>query len=124
MRLIRVAIAAAVAVSACGGDDGGGEIRFEGQEVQEARRGWTPELAALVDSGNAAYRTGNYDEAARIFQRGTREFPHHGATWFGLYMAEHARGNIAAADSALGRAEALTPSLPRDSAPQPPANGQ
>ena len=112
MRLIWV-VAGCAALVACGGAESGAEdIRFGGDEVQEARRGWAPELTALVDSGNAAYRTGNYEDAARLFRRGTREFPHQGASWFGLYMAEHALGNMAAADSALGRAEALTPSAP------------
>jgi hypothetical protein len=31
------------------------------------------------------------------------------AGWFGIYMAEHARGNIAAADSAMQRARMLSP---------------
>jgi hypothetical protein len=33
------------------------------------------------------------------------------AGWFGLHMAEAARGNQEAADSALNQAEALTPGL-------------
>ena len=119
MRTFRVAVAAAVIAmasgAACGGEDEGA-IRFEGEQIEQARRGWAPGLVAVVDSGNAAYRAGDYDEAARIFRGGTERFPHQGAPWFGLYMAEHARGNIAAADSALARSEALTPSLPRDSA--------
>ena len=113
MRACWTVIVACAALTACGGGQEEDEaIRFGGAEVDEARSGWPAELVALVDSGNAAYRTGNYDDAARHFRRGTAEFPHQGATWFGLYMAEHARGNMVAADSALGRAEALTPSAP------------
>lgn len=111
MRPIGV-VAVCLALVACDGEEGPDELQFQGDAVEAARQGWSAELAALVDSGNAAYRTGHYDEAARHFRRGTVEFPHQGAPWFGLYMAEHALGNMAAADSALGRAQALTPSLP------------
>lgn len=111
MRRFRVA-ALWLGLAACGGQEEQDGMQFQGEEVEAARQGWSPPLAALVDSGNAAYRSGRFAEAARLFRRGTVEHPHQGATWFGLYMAEHALGNVSAADSALARAEALTPSLP------------
>ena len=102
-------VVVAVALAACGGEESPEPIRFSGPEVDQARNSWAPELVALVDSGNAAYRTGHYDEARRLFTRGTTNHPHNGAVWFGLYMAEHALGNVEAADSALAKAENLTP---------------
>lgn len=98
-------------MTACGGAEQAEETRFEGAAVQEARAGWPDGLAAMVDSGNTAYREGRLDDAADLFERATQRFPHIGAPWFGLHMAEHARGNLEAADSARVKAEDLTPGI-------------
>lgn len=65
------------------------------------RADWPTGLAAVVDSGNAAYRAGDYREARRHFRAAARGAPDVGTAWFGVYMAERALGNQAAADSAL-----------------------
>lgn len=111
---IWMAAAMTLGLAACGGDgDAPEEMEFDGESVEEARAAWPEGLAERIDSGNVAYREGRYDESAEIFGRATEQNPHIGSTWFGLYMAEHARGNIEAADSALAQAEALTPGLRR-----------
>ena len=112
MSIRRWVIAGLLAAAACGGGEEPAERpRFSGEEVDAARSSWPEGLAAMVDSGNAAYRAGRLDEAADVFQRATTRYPHIGAPWFGLYMAEHARGNLEEADSALAKAEYLTPGL-------------
>jgi tetratricopeptide (TPR) repeat protein len=77
--------------------------------MEEARAGWPEGLAQLIDDANAAYSAGNYDEANELYRRAADMSPSITAAWFGIYMAEHARGNIAAADSAMARAQALAP---------------
>lgn len=69
----------------------------------EGRAEWPLGVVAAVDSGNAAYRAGDYQEARRHFRAAARAAPEVGTAWFGVYMAERALGNEAAADSALRR---------------------
>jgi tetratricopeptide (TPR) repeat protein len=109
--LMVVAVAGLTALAGC--DRGGDEdaMDFNGDAMEEARAGWPADLRAKVDSGNVAYREGRYDDAAAIYRRATDAHPDVAAGWFGLHMAEAARGNDAAADSARLRAEALTPGL-------------
>lgn len=61
-------------------------------------------VPAALDSGNAAYRSGDYRAALEQFQSITEEHPDVQAAWFGVYMAQRALGNAAAADSAMRRA--------------------
>ena len=75
------------------------------------RASWPAELTARVDSANLAYSEGRYEDAAATYHELSREHADVGAVWFGLYMAEHALGNDAVADSALARAEAIAPGL-------------
>lgn len=115
----------------CGGEGGQGnaEDRFSIENrgldaavdsVRSARRGAAggrngsggrgarsslPEgVPAALDSGNAAYRSGNYRAALEQFESITEEHPGVQAGWFGVYMAHRALGNAAAADSAMRRA--------------------
>jgi tetratricopeptide (TPR) repeat protein len=74
-----------------------------------ARESFPQEVVTQLDSGNAAYTTGNYQEALRHYQAAALAGPDIPSTWFGVYMAHHALGNIPAADSALERARARVP---------------
>lgn len=86
-------------------------------------RGWLTE-------GNTAYRAGAYAEARDLYRRAAEEMDDPSPAWFGVYMAERALGNDAAADSALRRAGGLgeasgmhpSPGADTDSAemPHPP----
>lgn len=62
------------------------------------------EIQSALDSGNAAYRAGNYRAALEQFESLTSEHPDVRAAWFGVFMAHRALGNTAAADSAMQRA--------------------
>lgn len=79
------------------------------QTMEQARANWPAGLSEVIDSANAAYSAGDYEGAAALYRRGSQMAPDVTATWFGIYMAEHARGNIAAADSAMQRAQSLAP---------------
>lgn len=74
------------------------------------------EALAQLDSGNVAYRAASYEQALRHYVRVTELAPDQATGWFGKYMAHHALGNLAAADSALRKAEEVAPgaSLIRD----------
>src|SRR5690554_366966 len=91
-------------------------MEFGGEDVDRARVDWPAGLSETMDRANLAYREGRYDEAADLFREAADAHPDIGSAWFGLYMAEHARGNMQAADSALARAESLTPGLNRSHA--------
>lgn len=97
-------------LTACGGGD---EVppqrrslgsRSQQQGESAPRPGMSPEAAAALDSGNAAYREGDYGAARRHFRAAVRIQPESEAAWFGVYMAERALGNADSARAALERA--------------------
>lgn len=71
---------------------------------QNSRTSLPAGVPSALDSGNAAYRAGNYHAALKQFESITRQHPDVRAGWFGVYMAQRALGNQAAADSAMRRA--------------------
>jgi Flp pilus assembly protein TadD len=78
------------------------------------------ETLAQIDSGNAAYRRGDFAAAVEAFGAVTAAAPDDPTGWFGLYMAHQSLGNAAAADSAITTARSLAPGaslirLPADS---------
>lgn len=118
-----------VAAAACGGEDDGEDGRRpfgdrpsaqtqgelpeghpdipgmgEGAPGGTVERDLPPTVTVHLDSGNAAYRSGDYESARRHFRAAAREDSSAGAAWFGVYMAERALGNELAADSALQKA--------------------
>jgi len=125
-------LAAAVILTACGGESGQssaeGRISISdrgldaavdsarsarrrsaasaarGRTGGAARSSLPPEIQAALDSGNAAYRSGDYRAALEQFETLASEHPDVRAAWFGVFMAHRALGNAAAADSAMRRA--------------------
>lgn len=79
------------------------------QDVRQAREELAPEVVAALDSGNAAYRRGDYQDALAAYQRVVDQDEDVAAGWFGIYMAELALGNPEGADSAMARARDLAP---------------
>lgn len=79
------------------------------EEIRAARADWPAGVAELVDSANNAYSAQDYDQATAQYRRAAERAPDEPAIWFGIYMAEHARGNVAAADAAIARAQQLAP---------------
>ncbi|MGD8276686.1 MAG: tetratricopeptide repeat protein [Gemmatimonadota bacterium] len=74
-----------------------------------ARETYPPEVVAQLDSGNAAFKAHDFEEALRHYQAAAEAGPDISATWFGVGMAQHALGNIPAADSAYARAKTEEP---------------
>jgi hypothetical protein len=60
-----------------------------------------------MDSAGAAYRDGDYLSARTHYVIATDSAPDLAASWLGLFLAERALGNAAAADSALRRARSI-----------------
>ena len=82
---------------------------IEAEDVKQERAQRSPQFIAQLDSGNAAYRAQDYERALRHYQEVTRINEKEAAGWFGIYMTELVRGNAAAADLALKRAQERAP---------------
>lgn len=102
-------VTAILLLSACSPpeDQETGSIRQE--DVRQARDDLPAELVAALDSGNAAYSRGDYQDALEFYQHVVDEDDDVAAGWFGIYMAQLALGNPEAADSAMARARDLAP---------------
>jgi hypothetical protein len=82
-----------------------------------------PGLMARLDSANEAFSADDYETATRLYRSIADEAPDESVGWFGIFMAEQARGNLAAADSALERARKAAPGaslLRPDTSSNPP----
>ena len=78
-------------------------------DVLEARSKLPAAVRMHVDSGNALYRAKDYRRASEHYRAATAIDDDQVAAWFGVYMAERALGNVAAADAALKRAQKVAP---------------
>lgn len=106
-----LAIAAATLLTA-GCQQGGDDQRTDTisrEDVRGAQESLDPAVAAALDSGNTAYRDGDYELALQHYQEAVDAGEDVAAAWFGLYMAQLALGNLEAADRAMARAQALEP---------------
>jgi len=61
------------------------------------------EIAALIDAGNAAFTSGDYETAREHYLGAASRDSTVAAAWYGVAMTERALGNDEAADAALGR---------------------
>ena len=102
-----VALSLALAAGACAPDEGQQTGSMTDERARSAREALPAELLSRIDSANAAYREGRYEEAAAVYRRIVEADPEVAAGWFGLYMAETALGNQDAAAEARERAESL-----------------
>lgn len=86
--------------SACGPDDPLEEMTVSREEIPE-------EIAALLDAGNTAFRSGDYETAKQHYLGAVSADSTVAAAWYGVAMSERALGNEAAADSILQRLGAI-----------------
>jgi hypothetical protein len=107
--LLSVLASAMWAVTGCSRPDDQRTETVDPRAVEQARTEWPAGVAAQVDSGNAAYRAGAFEISLKHFEEATRLGAQVPAAWFGLYMARHATGDLAGAESALQRAQSLVP---------------
>lgn len=103
--------------TACMPDD----QRTDSVDPSSAGRELPAEAMAQLDSGNVAYREGEFQRALEHYLRVTEMAPDDATGWFGIYMAQEALGNAAAADSAIAEARKRNPgaSLIRDTLESP-----
>jgi len=106
------AAALALTLGACTPDD----QRTDSLDPATAGRDLPAAALAQLDSGNAAFRAGEPEAALAHYRRVIEIVPDDATGWFGIYMAQEALGNTAAADSAIAEARRRNPgaSLIRD----------
>ena len=87
------------------------------------RAQWPAEVVSAVDSGNVAMRADAAESALAYYRRAVEISPDNAPAWFGVYMAERALGNQAAADSALQTVMSLAPGASLVHPPQADTSG-
>lgn len=88
-------LSAGLAGSGCGSDP---------LDDMTVARGEIPhEIAVLIDAGNAAFSSGDYETARQHYLGAASRDSTVAAAWYGVAMTERALGNDAAADAALKR---------------------
>lgn len=111
-----LALPLAVLFVACGGEEQEAAADAERtgdmtrQRVERARSELPSAVAARLDSGNAAYRAGDYGRALELYRSAADREPEAAAPWFGVYMAYNAMGRDDSARAALERAGGLSES--------------
>jgi tetratricopeptide (TPR) repeat protein len=108
-RRFLVGLCAACLLTACEPPEDQETGSIDRDEVLDSRSSLDPAVVAALDSGNTAYRVGDYEGALDHYQHALEIDDDLAAGWFGLYMAHLALGNDAAADSAMARARGLAP---------------
>ena len=92
-------------VAACGPSDPLDDMTVSREEIPDG-------VAALLDAGNAAFRSGDYEMAKEHYLGATSRDSTVAAAWYGVAMSERALGNDAAADSVLQRLGGIGATLP------------
>jgi tetratricopeptide (TPR) repeat protein len=103
-----VSVLLLAAVVSCRPDDQRTDS-FDPQEAMQHREDLPADVLAQLDSGSAAYRLDDHEGALAHYKKATEMAPELEAAWFGVYMAEHALGNMEAAQEALERARSVNP---------------
>ena len=103
-----ICLLALLAAPACRPEATGDES-VDPEHILEDRESVPEEVTAHLDSGSVAFRNDELEEALTHYERAAELAPDYGAAWFGVYMVERARGNVDAANEALGRAQDAMP---------------
>ena len=109
MKCLTLAVVVCVAAASCNRPDDQKTESIGESDAQAARFELSAPARAHLDSGNAAYRAKNFEQARAHYDQVTKIDKDAAAGWFGIYMTEQARGNAAAADSALRRVQKQAP---------------
>lgn len=109
MRRGTLILAAVLAVAGCSGETPGERTVLGSRPDSIA--GIPEEVRVHLDSGTAAFRAKDYEEARAQYGKAAQAGPGLAATWLGVAMAERALGNSGAADSAMDRARAIAPDI-------------
>ena len=108
MRLSVVSVLLLAASVSCRPDDRRTDS-FDPQEAMQHREDLPADVLAQLDSGSAAFREDDHAGALAHYTKATELGPDIAAAWFGVYMAQHALGNMEAAQAALERAQSVNP---------------
>lgn len=100
---LMILVGCGIAVAACSSDKDSGKVSLTAQTA--------------LDSGNVAYRRGDFQAANEFFRQAAKADPKNVAGWYGVYMAESKLGNQAAADSAQAIVAQMAPELPTGAHP-------
>lgn len=113
------ACAAALVMAACTGRSetprmplGRGSAIDSVRAVEAAHGLLGPQAKMALDSGNALFRKGAYEEALGQYRAAAALAPQHAAPLFGIYMVARATNNAAMADSALAGIRVRSGSMP------------
>ncbi|HEX8696742.1 MAG TPA: hypothetical protein VF746_30265 [Longimicrobium sp.] len=113
-RLVPLLLLAA-ASSACGGGEPAERVPLgEAASGAGSAPRLPPAVQAQLDSGNAAYRAGDYRAALGHYREAARRGPDQAAPWFGVAMAAEKTGDRALGDSARARLRELSPGMGGD----------
>lgn len=99
----------AVILAGCERPDDQETGSLDRERVLETRAALDSAVVAALDSGNAAYRIGDYEGALEYYNSVVEANDDLAAGWFGIYMAQLALGNEEAANDAMERARNLAP---------------
>lgn len=130
-------LAVATFALACQGDDGprvplsrlqsDASALPSGHPPIEASASLSQTARTALESGNAAFRSKEFDRALRFYLTAARAAPEHASPWFGIYMVAEATGNAALRDSAMREVKkrtvdppSVTDSTLRNTHPAPP----
>ena len=119
-KALLIAAAAAAAASGtlgCGYDQTADQTEERVPLRQDDTRGLLPEVAELLDAGNAHFRADEYQLALDSYRKAVELAPDEPSVWMGVRMAAIALGDSAAADSALQIVQELVPSTEMDHPP-------
>ena len=78
-------------------------------EAAQKRESMPSAAVAQLDSGSQAYRADDFESALHHYTEATELAPDVAASWFGVYMAQHALGNVEESAAALERARRVAP---------------
>lgn len=110
------------ALVACSGADAPDKLPLGAPPAETAITGLSAQLVATLDSGNVAFRAGNYPNALAFYSAASRLAPQSAAPYYGVMMVAQRIGDPALADSATRMIKLLSgeeaaghadPSLPK-----------
>ena len=97
--MIKTVAILAFLVAACAGN------KQDGEKISLS-------FQAQLDSGNAAYRRGDFKAAASFYHEATESEPENLSGWYGVYMAETKLGNTEEAAKAKAFVAERAPDMP------------
>lgn len=109
LRALPPALMVSLLFMACDRPDDQRTGSIQDRDILEARERLDPQVRDALDSGNAAYRDRDYQQAVAHYRAAVEMDETLAAGWFGIYMGELALGNADAAEAAMEQARLHAP---------------